>query len=78
MSDKIKKITIRIELDGTAEEERNLMHNVKLTRDVISMATRVSLIKQLPPFVELPIAMFALADFQVVRAETETQTTQAE
>lgn len=78
MSDKIKKITIQIVLDGTAEEEKNLMNNVEATKNVLALATQVGLIKKLPPFVELPIGLFALADFRVIRIEPDTQTSQAE
>lgn len=78
MSDKIKKITIRIELDGSAEEEKNLMSNVKLIREVIMMITNAGLAHKVPEFAQLPIALFVNADFQVVRIEPDTQTSQAE
>ena len=78
MSDKIKKVTISIILDGTAEEEENLMNNVKATRNVILLATQLGLANKMPEFVKLPVSIFALADFRVIRIEPDTQTSQAE
>lgn len=78
MSDKIKKVTISVELNGTAEEEANFMANMKLAKEVIIMATQVGLFDKLPESVKFPTGLFALADFRVIRTEPDTQTSQAE
>lgn len=77
MSDKIKKVTIKIELDGSTEEETNLRNNTKLSKHAIALAGSLGLIQKLPEIVLLPVGLFAIADIEVVRAEP-TQTTQAE
>lgn len=74
MSDKIKKVTIKIELDGTAEEEANLKHNVKLRKHAIELAGSLGLIQKLPKALLLPVGLYAIADIEVVRAEPNQQT----
>lgn len=74
MSDKIKKVTIKIEFDGTAEEEANLKHNVSLCKSAISMAATLGLSQKLPEIVLLPVGLYAIADIEVVRAEPNQQT----
>lgn len=78
MSDKINRVTICIELNGTAEEEKNLMANVEATKNVILLATQLGLANKMPEFVKLPVSIFTLADFRVIRTEPDTQTSQAE
>lgn len=74
MSDKIKKVTITIELDGTAEEEATLLANAKLAVNAIAAAATLGLTKKLPDFFLLPVGLFAIADIKVICTEPNQQT----
>lgn len=74
MSDKIKKVTIKIEFDGTAEEEANLKHNAESTKGTITFAGTFGLFQKLPKTILLPVELYSIADIEVVRTEPNQQT----